>query len=75
MHAGSALSSATCASTSAWVAVAGRSTRIEVMPTSAQSLCLPLTYHRDPGSSPTEDSPEARLDTVLTQPGDPRGQV
>ena len=27
------------------------------MPTSAQSLCLPLTYHREPGSSPTSTVP------------------
>src|SRR3954452_4684267 len=27
------------------------------MPTSAQSLCLPLTYHREPGSSPTRTLP------------------
>src|SRR4051794_8891860 len=46
-----------CSSTSAWLTVSGRSTRIEVIPTSAQSLCLPLTYHRDPGSSPTSTVP------------------
>ena len=49
MQAGSALSPATAASISSCVAVAGRSTRIDSMPTSAQSLCLPLTYHREPG--------------------------
>src|SRR4051794_17786841 len=27
------------------------------MPTSAQSLCLPLTYQREPGSSPTSTVP------------------
>src|SRR6476469_6001057 len=27
------------------------------MPTSAQSVCLPLTYHREPGSSPTRTVP------------------
>ena len=27
------------------------------MPTSAQSLCLPLTYQVDPGSSPTSTVP------------------
>src|SRR3954451_20374793 len=46
-----------CSSTSAWLAVSGRSTRIEVIPPSAQSLCLPLTYHREPGSSPTSTVP------------------
>ena len=45
------------ASTSAWVAVAGRSTRIDSMPTSAQSLCLAPTYQCEPGSSPTRTVP------------------
>src|SRR5690606_17391537 len=31
--------------------------RIDSMPTSAQSLCLPPTYHREPGSSPTRIVP------------------
>src|SRR5690606_35675156 len=45
------------ARTSASVAVAGRSTRTELMPTSAQSRCLPATYDFDPGSSPTRRVP------------------
>src|SRR6476469_6407552 len=45
------------ASTSACVAVAGRSRRMLVMPISAQSLCLALTYQWLPGSSPTSTVP------------------
>src|SRR6478735_2233920 len=45
------------ARTSASLAVAGRSTRIDSMPTSAQSRCLPATYEREPGSSPTSSVP------------------
>ncbi len=30
---------------------------MDSMPTSAQSLCLPLTYHVEPGSSPTRTVP------------------
>ena len=57
VHAGSALSRSISASTSAWVAVAGRSTRIDAMPISAQSLCLAPTYQCEPGSSPTSTVP------------------
>jgi hypothetical protein len=57
VHPSSALSSSTTSSTSAWVAVAGRSRRIEVMPISAQSLCLAPTYQCEPGSSPTSTVP------------------
>ena len=58
VQAGSALSSSMTASTSAWVAVAGRSRRMLVMPISAQSLCLALTYQWLPGSSPTSTVPK-----------------
>src|SRR6185312_12053281 len=37
--------------------VSGRSRRMDSMPTSAQSLCLPPTYHLLPGSSPTSTVP------------------
>src|SRR6478672_6900718 len=57
VHVGSALSSSMTASTSAWLAVAGRSRRRLVMPISAQSLCLALTYQWLPGSSPTSTVP------------------
>src|SRR5665647_3430825 len=57
VHAGSELSSSTMASTSDWPAPVGRSYRMLAMPTSAQSLCLALTYHRVPGSSPTRMVP------------------
>ena len=57
VQAGSAFSSSIRASTSAWVAVAGRSTRIDSIPISAQSLCLPPTYQCEPGSSPTSTVP------------------
>ncbi len=60
VHDGSAFSSSITASTSAWVAVAGRSRRIDSMPISAQSLCLAPTYQCEPGSSPTSTVPEAR---------------
>src|SRR4051794_3965546 len=53
----SALRSATTDSTCSWVASAGRSYRIDAMPTSAQSRCLPSTYACDPGSSPTSTVP------------------
>src|SRR5829696_8570453 len=52
-----ALRSWIAARTSCVVAEAGRSTRIDVMPTSAQSRCLPATYDRDAGSSPTRSVP------------------
>src|SRR4051794_1559422 len=45
------------AMTSACDAVAGSSRWMLAMPTSAQSLCLPLTYARLPGSSPTSTVP------------------
>ena len=54
---GSSFSSSMTASTSAWVAVAGRSRRMDVMPISAQSLCLAPTYQCEPGSSPTSTVP------------------
>src|SRR3954447_250183 len=57
VHAGSALSSATTASTSACVLPAGRSRRMLLTPISAQSLCLALTYQRLAGSSPTRTVP------------------
>src|SRR3954471_9617570 len=57
VHEGSALSSSTTASTSACVADAGSSRWMLAMPTSAQSLCLALTYQRLPGSSPTSSVP------------------
>ena len=57
MQAGSAFSSSITASTSAWVAVAGRSRRMEVIPIEAQSLCLAPTYQWEPGSSPTSTVP------------------
>ena len=57
VQAGSAFSSSITASTSAWVAVAGRSRRIEVIPIEAQSLCLAPTYQCEPGSSPTSTVP------------------
>src|SRR4051794_22485698 len=57
VQAGSTFSSSITASTSAWVAVAGRSRRIEVMPIEAQSLCLAPTYQWEPGSSPTRTVP------------------
>ncbi len=57
MQDGSAFSSSITASTSAWVAVAGRSRRIDSMPISAQSLCLAPTYQCEPGSSPTSTVP------------------
>src|SRR3954452_12423980 len=57
VHAGSALSSATTARTSACVAVAGSSRWMLAMPTWAQSLCLASTYQRLPGSSPTNSVP------------------
>ena len=57
VQAGSAFSSSTTASTSAWVAVAGSSTPMLRMPTSAQSRCLPRTYAWLAGSSPTSTVP------------------
>src|SRR5690242_2084863 len=57
VQAGSALSSSTTASTCAWVASSGRSLRMDAIPTWAQSRCLPLTYARLPGSSPTRTVP------------------
>jgi hypothetical protein len=57
VHAGSAFSSSITASTSAWVAVAGSSRRIELIPTWALSRCLPRTYAWLPGSSPTSTVP------------------
>src|SRR6185312_8158780 len=57
VHSGSALSSSTTASTSSSVAVAGSSRRMELTPISWLSLCLALTYHRLPGSSPTSTVP------------------
>src|SRR4051812_5785325 len=57
VHAGSAFSSATTPSTSAWLAPAGRSRRMLLIPISAQSLCLALTYQRLAGSSPTSTVP------------------
>jgi hypothetical protein len=57
VHAGSAFSSSITASTSAWVAVAGSSRRIELIPTWALSRCLPRTYVWLPGSSPTSTVP------------------
>src|SRR5882757_2562783 len=41
----------------AWLMSAGRSRRIELMPTFAQSACLPRTYACEPGSSPTSTVP------------------
>src|SRR5260370_28688725 len=41
----------------AWLMSAGRSRRIELMPTFAQSACLPRTYACEPGSSPTRTVP------------------
>ena len=43
VQAGSSFSSATASSTCACDAEAGRSRRIEAMPTCAQSRCLPAT--------------------------------
>jgi len=43
VQAAAALRAATAPSTCAWDASAGRSTRIEAIPTSALSLCLPRT--------------------------------
>ena len=43
VQAGSAFSSSTTASTCAWVASAGRSRRMDPIPTCAQSRCLPFT--------------------------------
>ena len=43
VQAGSAFSSSTTASTCAWVASAGRSLRMDAIPTCAQSRCLPFT--------------------------------
>src|ERR1700751_5942286 len=57
VQARSALSSSTTASTCAWVASSGRSLRMDAIPTWAQSRCLPLTYARLPGSSPTRTVP------------------
>ena len=57
VHAGSALSSATTASISAWVALAGSSRWTLAIPICAQSLCLAETYQRLPGSSPTSTVP------------------
>ena len=57
VQAGSAFNSSTTASTSAWVAVAGSSTPMLRMPTSAQSRCLPRTYAWLAGSSPTSTVP------------------
>ena len=45
------------------------------MPTSAQSLCLPPTYHRDPGSSPTSTVPSPGTTPVLAQRGHPHRQL
>src|SRR3954447_2799614 len=57
VQAGSAFSSAITASTSAWVAVAGRSRRMLFTPMAAESLCFALTYHWLAGSSPTRTVP------------------
>ena len=43
--------------TSACLASAGKSIRIELMPTSAQSRCFPETYECEPASSPTRIVP------------------
>ena len=75
VQAGSAFSSSTTASTSAWVAVAGRSRRMLAMPTSAQSRCLAATYQRLPGSSPTSTVPRPGHDARVAQRGDPRRQL
>ncbi len=53
----------------------GRSTRIDSMPTSAQSLCLPLTYQREPGVVPDEHGAEPGHDALLAELGDPRRQL
>ena len=63
------------ASTSAWVAVAGRSRRIDAMPISAQSLCLAPTYQCDAGVVADQHGPEARDDAALPERGHPRGQL
>ena len=47
----------TASNTSSCDADSGRSMRIESMPTSVQSLCLPATYLSEPGSSPTSTVP------------------
>ncbi|CPU61883.1 Uncharacterised protein [Mycobacteroides abscessus] len=57
VQAGSSLRRRTAASMSSCVASPGRSSRIDASPTSAQSRCLPATYHCDPGSSPTRSVP------------------
>src|SRR6201989_208075 len=57
VQARAALSSSTTAFTCAWVASSGRSLRMDAIPTWAQSRCLPLTYARLPGSSPTRTVP------------------
>ena len=49
--------SAIAANTSFSVALSGRSTRIELIPTSLQSRCFPPTYDSDPGSLPTKTVP------------------
>ncbi len=57
MQSRSALSSSMTASTCAWVAVAGRSRRILVIPICAQSRCLAPTYQELAGSWPTSTVP------------------
>src|SRR6476620_7033358 len=57
VQAGFAFRSAITASNSSWLVEFGSSTWIEAIPTSAQSRCLPATYARLPGSSPTSTVP------------------
>ena len=74
VQAGSALSSSTAASTSAWVASAGRSTRIDSMPTSAQSRCLPRRTSGCPGRR-RRGRAEAGHDAAVAQRVDPLAQL
>ena len=75
VHAGSSLRRRTAARISSCVAVAGRSSRIEAMPTSAQSLCLPLTYQRRARVVADQDRAQTRGDAALLERGDALGQL
>ena len=75
VQAGSAFSASMTRSTSAWVAVAGRSTRIDSIPISAQSLCLAPTYHRRARVVADQHGAEAGHDAELAQLGDPLGEL
>ena len=64
MQSGSAFSSSMTASTSAWVAVAGRSRRMLVMPISAQSWCFAPTYQVAARVVPDENGAESGDDAA-----------